>query len=324
MTGPIHLLNPMRAPAGSEWRTVELFRLLAPHAEVQVWCTGVPHPGLAALVPIRRLDPWRLRFPRDGTLVFIGAYHRVGRWVHLSRARRRIVLYNTFHPRLLDRRARRIGSFGRHRVEFAFASRWLQEASGRPGPVQISIVDLRRFAPREGPRPARPFTVGRLSRDLPEKFHPGDPALFGSLAGEGVRVRILGGTSLRALGPVDARVELLPQGAEDAVEFLRGLDCLVYRTGDAWPEAHGRVVQEAMACGVPVVCGHAGGMREYVEHGRSGFVFRDGAEAVALVRRLRDDPALAARVGAAAREAAERIFSPEAMRAVVEFYLRGA
>lgn len=314
----------MRAPAGSEWRTVELYRLLRPHADVQVWSTHAPHPRLSALVPIQRIEPWRLRFPQDGTLVFIGAYHRVGRWVHLSRARRRIVIYNTFHPVLLGRRLRRIGSFGRFPVECAFASRWLQEASGLPGPVQISIVDLRRFTPREGARPERPFTVGRLSRDLPEKFHPGDAALFGQLAREGVRVRILGGTSLGVHGPVDERIELLPEGAEDAVAFLRSLDCFVYRTGDSWPEAHGRVVQEAMACGLPVVCGHAGGMREYVEQGRTGFVFQDDAEALALLRRLRDDGALTARMGADARRAAERIFSPEAMRGVAEFYLRGA
>jgi len=313
----------MRAPAGSEWRTVELYRLLRPHADVQVWSARAPHARLAALVPVQRIEPWRLRYPRDGTLVFIGAYHRVGRWVHLSRARRRIVLYNTYHPTLLERRIRRIGSFGRYPVEFAFASRWLQEASGRAGPVQISIVDLRRFTPREGPRPERPFTVGRLSRDLPEKHHPGDPALYGQLVREGVRVRILGGTSLRALGPVDERVELLPEGAEDAVAFLRSLDCFVYRTGDAWPEAHGRVVQEAMACGLPVVCGHAGGMREYIEQGRTGFVFRDDAEALASVRQLRGDGELTARMGAAARQAAERIFSPEAIRGVIEFYLRG-
>lgn len=315
-------MNPMRAPAGSEWRTVELHRLLHPHADVRIWATHAPHPRLAALVPIQRLEPRLLRFPRDGTLVFVGAYHRVGRWVHLSGARRRIVIYNTFHPRLLERRLRRIRSFGRFPVECAFASRWLQEASGRPGPVQISIVDLARFTPREGPRQDGPFTVGRLSRDLAEKFHPGDAALFGRLAREGVRVRILGGTSLRAHGPVDEQIELLPEGAEDAAAFLRSLDCFVYRTGDAWPEAHGRVVQEAMACGLPVVCGHAGGMREYVEHGRTGFVFQDDAEALALVRRLRGDGALAARMGEDARRAAERIFSPEAKRALIDFYLR--
>ncbi len=313
----------MTALAGSEWRTVELFRLLRPHAEVRVWSARAPHPRLAGLVPIERLDPWRLRFPRDGTLVFVGAYHRVGRWVHLSRARRRVVVYNTLHPELLARRLGRIGSFGRYRLEFAFASRWLQEASGQPGPVQISIVDLERFTPRTGPRPDRPFTVGRLSRDVAEKFHPGDAALFGQLAREGVRVRIMGGTSLRAHGPVDERIELLPHGAEDAAEFLRSLDCFVYRTDDAWPEPHGRVVQEAMACGLPVVCGQVGGMREYVEHGRTGFVFQDDAEGLALVRRLRDGGAQAARMGAEARRAAERIFSPEAKRGVIDFYLRG-
>jgi glycosyltransferase involved in cell wall biosynthesis len=282
-----------------------------------------PDPAMAALLPIEPIVPGRLRFPRGGTLVFVGVYYRYGRWVHLSGAQRRLIVYNSPHHHLLRRRIRKLGSFGTHRVEVAFASRWLQKESGIEGTIQPSLVDLARFAPRPGPRPEGPFTVGRLSRNQPEKHHAGDTALYGQLAALGVGVRVMGGEVLRASGTLDPRVELLPEGTVEAASFLQALDCFYYRTSDSWQEPHGRVVQEAMACGLPVVCGRKGGMAEYIDHGRNGFLFDDDAEALHLLLRLRDHPELGARVGAAARRDMEAAFSPEARQRLLEFYLKG-
>jgi glycosyltransferase involved in cell wall biosynthesis len=311
----------MWASAGSEWRTLELYRLLRPHAEVTVWSANRPDPAMAALLPIEPIRPGRLHFPRGGTLVFIGVYYRYGRWVHFSGTDRRIIVYNSHHPHILRRRVRKLRSFGTHRVELAFASRWLRDASGYDGPVHWSPIDVQRFCVRPGPRPASPFTVGRLSRDMPEKHHAGDPLLYGQLVAEGVRVRIMGGSRLRDLGPLDPRVELLPELSEEAACFLQGLDCFFYRTSDAWKEPHGRVVHEAMACGLPVVCGRTVGATEFIEHGRNGFVFDTEEQAVEILRQLRDDPALRARVGAQARSDVARIFSDEAQRRMLAFYL---
>jgi len=317
-------VNPLWAAAGSEWRTVELYRLLRGHAGVKVWSAYDAHPHMRALLPIERIAPARFCFPRGGTLVFVGVYYRYGRWVHLSGAARRIIVYNSPHPHILRRRVRKLRSFGRKKVEVAFASRWLREESGLDGPVQISPVDLYRFAPRLRPRAGGPFTVGRLSRSQPEKHNARDPALYRRLVEEGMAVRVMGGECLCDKGPLDPRVQVLPEGAEDPVRFLTGLDCFFYRTEDGWREPHGRVVQEAMACGLPVLCGRSGGMAEYIVHGENGFLFESDGEAVEILESLRRRPELSARVGRAARATMERVFSPEALSALVDFYLRPA
>ena len=65
---------------------------------------------------------------------------------------------------------------------------------------------------------------------------------------------------------------------------------------------------EAMASGVPVLGADAGGIPDLFTHGTEGFLFEphNTDQIVDLIRRLTDDPALRARMGAAARAEAER------------------
>jgi len=76
-------------------------------------------------------------------------------------------------------------------------------------------------------------------------------------------------------------------------------------------EPFGRVVVEAMACGVPVVAAHAGGPAEIIEDGVTGWLIAPG-DVGALERRivaaLRSDNSA---IGAAGRRAAETRFSAE-------------
>lgn len=67
---------------------------------------------------------------------------------------------------------------------------------------------------------------------------------------------------------------------------------------------------EAMACALPVVSSRCGGMPEAIEDGRDGLLvpLRDPAALAAAVGRLMDDPVLARRLGAAARQRVEREF----------------
>ena len=110
-------------------------------------------------------------------------------------------------------------------------------------------------------------------------------------------------------------------GATPAADFLQGLDCFCYRTSDQWLEAYGRVVFEAMACGLPVVCGRRGGYADYIVHGVNGFLFDTTAEAIALIRNLRQDRGLRERVGHAARETVERLYGDAAWRCKQAFFL---
>lgn len=71
-----------------------------------------------------------------------------------------------------------------------------------------------------------------------------------------------------------------------------------------WYETQGLVVAEAAALGVPAVVSDNCAAVDFVQHGQTGLLFRTGdvAELAAALRRLYDDPALAARMGQEARE----------------------
>lgn len=160
-----------------------------------------------------------------------------------------------------------------------------------------------------------------MSRDVPEKHHPEDIELYKKWAREGFRIRIMGGTCLSSwLGGISG-IELLPSGAEDAAEFLRGLDCFYYRPSPKFLEAYGRVVSEAMATGLPVVCGRPGGYEDMIQHGSTGFLFDQSEEADRCIGLLKQDENLRRRMGEAARESMELIHEQE-MAKRREFYLR--
>lgn len=85
-----------------------------------------------------------------------------------------------------------------------------------------------------------------------------------------------------------------------------------YASADAFvfpgvTETFGQVVQEAESSGLPVLTVNQGGVRDLVEPGITGFVLPpDGASFTRAAVALRDDPALRARMSAAARARAEQ------------------
>ncbi len=67
-------------------------------------------------------------------------------------------------------------------------------------------------------------------------------------------------------------------------DFLSGAIALLVPID--WPEPFGLVMIEAMACGTPVIAFNRGSVPEIVDHGVTGLIVEDEAEAVAAIRRV--------------------------------------
>jgi glycosyltransferase involved in cell wall biosynthesis len=307
----LHLINPLWDDhGGSDWRTIEMYRTLRSEANVHLWSRFSPAQRFALEYPVELIRPWQGRIPRGGTFVFVGVYFRVGHWFKLTLPRRTILIYNTHQPDRLHKALHRLRSWHRTPVELVYTSPMLRRLSGYPGVVIESPIDLMRFSPRAVARDvsAGRFRVGRLSRDIATKHHEHDPLVYSALLEAGVDVRVMGGACLSSQATHLPPSALIAAGSEPAAEFLRGLDCFYYRTSDRWLEAYGRVVFEAMACGLPVVCGRQGGYADYIVDGVNGFLVDSNEQAVKVILRLRDDPELRMRIGRAARISVERLY----------------
>ena len=327
----IHLISSLvRLHTGNALRTLHLYDELKDHAEVSLWTERhwVP-PEIAERYPVKRIIPERFEFPKTGTFVFVGTRPPIGPWHRHTYPRRIILIHNSdrLTLRQFHRKLRQLSDGGRREVEVAYASELTKRKAGNhPGYVQASLIDLDRFIPADNKPSDSPsviFTVGRMSRADPLKHHPEDAVLYRRLVEEGCRVRIMGPSpALKAeLGGLES-VTLLPAYAQEAHLFLQGLDCFFYRTSEKYLEPSARVVTEAMACGLPVVCHKSGGYAQWIDNGRNGFLFETQQEALELLLRLKEDRALRGKVGREARRTAEELFSDAVRSEIVEFYLR--
>lgn len=321
----LHLLGRFReAYTGAERELLDIRRLLEGRRPVKLWSDVAPHPSYAG-EGIATIQPFAQQFPRGGTLLIAGVHLRPGIWLKYAKFERIILFYNLAHHAQLFAAIEALRDATGADPELVFVSKMLQYSVGLPGRISRSLMDVQPFLAvadqRLAQTPAgRPFTVGRVSRDAPDKHHPEDPALYRMLASRGLRVRIMGGTCLApALQGVEG-IELLPAGAESTPDFYRSLDAFFYRTG-ASTEAYGRVVVEAMASGLPVVAHVRGGYAEVIENGVSGLLVQSQEDAYDAVMRLAGDARLCRSMGEAGRAQALAVHGPEATRSEMAFYL---
>ncbi len=184
---------------------------------------------------------------------------------------------------------------------------------GYTGPVTVIPqfgVDPDLFAP--GPRPEHStFVIGYAGRLVPEK---GVDVLLRAckrLHNVAWEVRLLGDgparedlAGLAAELGIGERVHFLGRlPSTEMVRFYRALDALVLPSVSRpnWVEQFGRVLIEAMACGVPVVGSDCGEIPHVI--GDAGLVFPEGevAALASTLDALADDPALRAALAVAGR-----------------------
>ena len=326
----IHIISPSgNLLGGSSLHAVSIFDELKKSCKVSLWTDYKVHPEMAEKYPIKQIIPERFEFPETGTLVFVDTYFYIGPWVRYAFPRRIIVVANvTMPPTEFHRKLRKLSKIGRREVEVTYFSELVRKAVNYPGPIlRSSLINLDRFVPSAGKPSASTstsFTVGRMSRADPKKHHSDDSALYRRLVDYGCRVRIMGPSpSLKAELSGLESVTLLPAFAQEAPAFLQGLDCFFYRhSSDEWHKSWPRVISEAMACGLPVVCHNSGVYDEIIDHGQNGFLFDTQQQALEILLRLKEDPALRESISKAARETVEQLFSPARRLDIVDFYLR--
>ncbi len=333
----VHLLMPARWPEGNRW--VEAPK---PGYEKGIYMSIFPVrwagkvggfylPGLTAW--LRRLQPDILHLEEE-------PYALIG-WqaVRALHAQKRRVVFFTWENILrpykfplswIDRwmlKQARWAIAGNHEAAQVLRQRGY---AGNVAVIPQYGVDPKLFAPQAA-SPAHPvWTIGFLGRLLEEK---GLHTLLNAVAtlnfnyelvltGQGPMAEALK-TQVARLG-LEARVRFVSSVPNAEVpQALRALDVLVLpsETRKDWKEQFGRVLVEAMACGVPVVGSDSGEIPHVI--GEAGLVFPEGqaARLAECLTRLHTDTALHARCVEQGRTRALAEFTNEGIaRKTFAFY----
>jgi phosphatidylinositol alpha 1,6-mannosyltransferase len=170
------------------------------------------------------------------------------------------------------------------------------------------------------------FRPSRQDERLRAQLAPGGEMLVGFVGRLAPKKKVLRLSALQGIPGIQLVVVGDGPGLRQLAKQLPGAAFLGFKTGDALAKAYAsldvfvhtgphetfcQAVQEALACRLPVIAPDAGGPRDLVTHGRTGFllpetgkpdadvVFGDALRRAVAV--LANDPALRARYGAAAR-----------------------
>jgi glycosyltransferase involved in cell wall biosynthesis len=200
-----------------------------------------------------------------------------------------------------------------HALAGSAAAAEVLRAKGYAGPLSVVPqfgVDPEEYRPGKAPRSPGVFVVGYAGGLVAEK---GVDILLKALAGLEGRweARLVGeGAEGPRLARLTQRLGLaervrfqgrVPSGAMP--DFYRGLDVLVLpsRSRPNWVEQFGRVLIEAMACGVAVIGSTCGEIPQVI--GDAGLIFPEGdVEALrAQLARLQADPLLRAELAVRGR-----------------------
>jgi glycosyltransferase involved in cell wall biosynthesis len=141
--------------------------------------------------------------------------------------------------------------------------------------IVSNYIDPSQFPFKQRPK-SDVFTIGRLSREDPDKYPVDFPLSYEFLGLKNPRYKVMAWSEDLSkiykwcqFGP---EWQLLKPNAERSVDFLYSLDLFVYSLGHKFRESWGRAVVEAMLTGcVPIVpTGH--NFNEFIMQGETGYM----------------------------------------------------
>jgi glycosyltransferase involved in cell wall biosynthesis len=218
--------------------------------------------------------------------------------------------------------ARAIRRWTMPRVDF-FAARSpnagrMLEHWGARGPVAVVPHTIPEWPEVPRGAPAGPFTIGFAGRLVPAKGIRDLLAAVATLPFE-FRLLVVGDGALRGeveradlgRGTLDLRTGIR---SAQMPEHYREMDVLVLpsRTTATWAEQFGKVLCEALLCGVPVVGSRSGEIPWVIETSGGGRTFPEGdvGALAGLLAELRDDPQQREQLAWRGRAGVERHFAP--------------
>ena len=274
---------------------------------------------------------WGQVFARQGIPFGVQCAENIDRALPLPvrGLRARVLRRAAFVAARSDSAARLVRAWGA-RGEVALAPHAVPEWELAPPSGRRNIA--RPARPRAGTPSRRPFTIGYAGRlveskgltdllaavrmlDAPvELLLIGDGELRAQLEGQpipGSRVRVLDGFTHDGMASAYAQLDVL---------------ALPSRTTPTWKEQFGRVIVEALWCGVPVVGSDSGEIPWLIELTGGGLTFPEGnpTQLAARLSELRASPELRRRLTRSGRTAVERLFSVPAASDAFERLLVGA
>jgi glycosyltransferase involved in cell wall biosynthesis len=171
----------------------------------------------------------------------------------------------------------------------------ISDSQREPLPKANFVATIHHGLPEDllTPQPVAPRYLAFLGRICPEK-RPDRAIRIARQAGIPLKIAakvdrvdeayfreviepMIDGTSVELIGEISDAEK--PAFLSGAIALLVPID---------WPEPFGLVMIEAMACGTPVIAFNRGSVPEIIEHGVSGFIVEDEAEAVTAVGRVDD------------------------------------
>jgi len=187
-----------------------------------------------------------------------------------------------------------------------------------------SYIDTEEFRPNVGKWMPDRVTIGKLARDQKVKFPPMLARVLESVENavgfNRVSFEMVGASKYwPKLGEKLTVYQAPDFGSSPAADFYRRWDIFAYATTDDYTETWGRVITEAMACGLPIVAEKKGAIPEQIEHGVDGLLVDMQSSnrildfTAHLVHLVKDSKARKV-LGDNAREKAVREFSIPALR----------